>query len=358
MKQDFSYYKGKRILVTGHTGFKGSWICRLLLELGAEVTGYALEPPTKPAMFTLCGLKQHMRSETGDIRDLEHLQKVFCETQPEGVIHMAAQPIVREGYRMPVETYEINVMGTVNVLESIRQTDSVSTVINVTTDKVYANKERREGYREEEELNGFDPYSNSKSCSELVTSSYRKSFFQGERKVAVSTMRAGNVIGGGDFARDRILPDCIRAIEKGEKIGVRNPDSIRPYQHVLEPITAYLMVLMEQDRNHKLSGSYNIGPEEEDSLTTGEMVTRFCRIWQATTDRWEAGWQCIGQNGPHEASLLRLNCEKLKETFGWQPSWRVDTALQKTAEWYNAYLSKEDLSAWTGKQIKEYFTER
>ena len=229
------FYKGKKILVTGHTGFKGSWMSQMLLLAGAEVSGYALSAPTSPSLFELCGLADEMNSVEGDIRDLEKMKKVFLEVRPEIVIHMAAQPIVRESYRTPVYTYETNVMGTVNLLECVRLSDSVRSVINVTTDKVYKNREWYWGYRENEELNGHDPYSNSKSCSELVTSSYKECFLN-EADIAVSTVRAGNVIGGGDFAADRIIPDCVRAVENGNNIVVRNPYSVRPYEHVLEPI--------------------------------------------------------------------------------------------------------------------------
>ena len=238
---DMSFYKNKRVLITGHTGFKGSWMCKLLVMAGAEVTGYALKPPTDPALFDICHLQSQINFIEGDVRDLNHMKEVFNKVQPEIVIHMAAQPIVRESYKNPVYTYETNVMGTVNVLECVRTTSSVKSFLNVTTDKVYLNKEWEWGYRENEELNGFDPYSNSKSCSELVTSSYKNSFFK-DMDVAVSTARAGNVIGGGDFAIDRIIPDCIRAAERKENIIVRNPYSTRPYEHVLEPVVAYLMI--------------------------------------------------------------------------------------------------------------------
>lgn len=238
---DFNFYKGKKVLVTGHTGFKGAWLCRILLGLGAEVTGYALEPPTDPELFGLLDLEKNMNSVKGDIRDLSRLSGVLKETQPEIVLHLAAQPIVRESYANPVYTYETNVMGTVNILEAVRNAGSVASFLNVTTDKVYKNNEWEWGYRETDELDGYDPYSNSKSCSELVTHSYEKAFLK-EAGIAVSTARAGNVIGGGDFAVDRIIPDCVRAMADGREIAVRNPHSTRPYQHVLEPLGAYLMI--------------------------------------------------------------------------------------------------------------------
>ena len=279
MSQLEEFYRGKKVLITGHTGFKGAWMCKVLLELGAVVSGYALNPPTDPNLFELCKLKDRIHSHEGDIRDLDRLKEVFTKEQPEIVIHMAAQPLVRESYKEPVYTYDVNVMGTVNVLECVRLTDSVKSFVNVTTDKVYRNFEWERGYKEDDILNGFDPYSNSKSCSELVTSSYKNSFFGGEsgkmdsgRTVAISTVRAGNVLGGGDFATDRIIPDCIRAVSASKPIVVRNPYSTRPYQHVLEPVCAYLTVAMEQLNDITKAGNYNIGPANEDCLNSGELV--------------------------------------------------------------------------------------
>lgn len=279
---DLSFYTNKKILITGHTGFKGSWMCQLLHMAGADVTGYALQAPTDPNLFALCGLADNIRSVTGDVRDLAHMQEVFASCQPEIVIHMAAQPLVRESYQNPVYTYETNVMGTVNVLECVRSTPGIRSFLNVTTDKVYKNKEWEWGYRENEELNGYDPYSNSKSCSELVTSSYQNSFFA-DSDTAISTARAGNVIGGGDFAADRIIPDCIRAAQAGTDIVVRNPYSTRPYEHVLEPVTAYLKIAQAQYEDKSYAGSYNVGPDETDCLTTGELVTLFCEKWNKLT---------------------------------------------------------------------------
>ena len=276
---DLSFYKGKKVLITGHTGFKGSWLCRILVGAGAEVTGYSLSAPTEPNLFALCDVERHMNSVIGDIRDLDHLAKVFTDTQPEIVFHLAAQPIVRESYKNPVNTYETNVMGTVNVLEAVSQCGSVRSFLNVTTDKVYKNNEWEWGYRETDELDGYDPYSNSKSCSELVTHSYEKSFLK-DMDIAVSTARAGNVIGGGDFAADRIIPDCVRAVSGGKKIAVRNPHSTRPYQHVLEPLGAYLMIAGVQYQDSSKAGSYNVGPGDEDCITTGELADLFCEAWQ------------------------------------------------------------------------------
>lgn len=297
---DIGFYKGKRVFITGHTGFKGSWMCKLLIEAGAEVTGYALKPPTDPSLFEMCSLASRMNSVIGDVRDLPHLKQVFDEVQPEIVIHMAAQPIVRDSYKEPVYTYDVNVMGTVNILECVRLSDSVKSFLNVTTDKVYLNKEWLWGYREDEELNGFDPYSNSKSCSELVTSSYKNSFFY-DKDIAISTARAGNVIGGGDFANDRIIPDCIRAAAENREIIVRNPFSTRPYEHVLEPVIAYLIIAKEQYGNkEKYEGNYNVGPDETDCWTTGDLVTLFCEKWNQAT-----GSHMIWKN-EYDGGLMRL----------------------------------------------------
>ena len=278
------FYKGKRVLITGHTGFKGAWLCQMLINAGAEVTGYALNPPTKPSLFEIANISGKMNSVIGDIRDLSKLKETFIKTQPEIVFHLAAQPIVRESYKNPVYTYETNVMGTVNICECVRTSDSVKSFLNVTTDKVYLNKEWEWGYRENEELDGYDPYSNSKSCSELVTHSYINSFFK-NMNIAVSTARAGNVIGGGDFASDRIIPDCIRAAIKHEDIVVRNPFSTRPYQHVLEPIYAYLMIAQKQYEDIKYAGYYNVGPDDRDCFQTGALVDLFVKHWGEGIDR-------------------------------------------------------------------------
>ena len=340
-KKELEFYRDKRVLVTGHTGFKGSYICKLLIMLGAEVTGYSLEPPTEPALFNILKLSESMNSIIGDIRDLSKLQSVFTETKPEIVIHMAAQPIVRESYTNPVYTYDVNVMGTVNVLECVRNTTSVKSVINVTTDKVYLNREWEWGYREDEELKGYDPYSNSKSCSELVTYSYVNSFFK-ERDIAVSTCRAGNVIGGGDFAPDRIIPDCFRAVAKGEDIIVRNPYSTRPYQHVLEPVYVYLMIAMKQYKDKSLAGNYNVGPDDTDCYTTGDLVDLFCKKWEQRTGN-KVSWVNQYDGGPHEANFLKLDCSKLKKTFGWKPMMNVEETMDSIVDWYYEYSNENDI---------------
>ena len=346
---DFSFFRDKKVLITGHTGFKGSWMCKLLLMAGAKVTGYALESPTDPSLFELCRIADGMNSVVGDIRDLDHLKKVFAEVQPEIVIHMAAQPLVRESYQNPVYTYETNVMGTVNILECVRLNPCVKSFVNVTTDKVYLNKEWEWGYRENEELNGYDPYSNSKACSELVTSSYLKSFFQ-DSDTAITTCRAGNVIGGGDFATDRIIPDCIRAVEKGEEIVVRNPFSTRPYQHVLEPLAVYLTIAMEQYKDSKYQDYYNVGPDDRDCVTTGTLTDLFCNAWGEGMT-WENHW--VG--GPHEANFLKLDCSKIKTVFGWKPRYTVKEAVEKTVEWSKEYLNGADMLEVTDRQIREFF---
>lgn len=345
---DLSFFKGKKILLTGHTGFKGSWMSRVLVNAGADLTGYSLETPTSATLFELADVKNKMNSVIGDIRDLDKLVQVFKEVQPEIVIHMAAQPIVRDSYKNPVYTYETNVMGTVNILECIRLTDSVKSFLNVTTDKVYKNNEWEWGYRENEPLDGYDPYSNSKSCSELVTHSYQSSFFA-DREIAISTARAGNVIGGGDFANDRIVPDCVRAIEQGKDIIVRNPHSTRPYQHVLEPVMAYLMIVKAQYENMELQGYYNVGPDEVDCVTTGDLVDMFCNKW-GNDKKWVNQYD----GGPHEANFLKLDCSKLKRTFGWKPSWGISEALDKVVEWTKIYFEGGDIPSIMDKQIKEF----
>lgn len=349
---DITFYKDKVVLITGHTGFKGTWMCKLLINVGAQVTGYALEAPTNPSLFEMCGITEKMNSIIGDVRDLAHLKRVFEEVQPEIVIHMAAQPLVRESYKSPVYTYDVNVMGTVNVLECVRLTPSVKSFVNVTTDKVYLNKEWTWGYRENEELNGYDPYSNSKSCSELVTSSYKHSFFQ-DKDVALSTVRAGNVIGGGDFANDRIIPDCIRAASEGKKIHVRNPYSTRPYQHVLEPVVAYLMIAQAQYEDKELAGSYNVGPDDADCWTTGELVTLFCDKWNEAMGT-KLSWENVYDGGPHEANFLKLDCSKLKTSFGWKPRWNVAITMERIVEWTVAYLAGGDIAACMDKQIEKF----
>ena len=349
MSFDLTFYKGKRVFVTGHTGFKGSWLCKILANAGAIVTGYSLEPPTEPSLFKIAGIEKDIVSVIGDIRDYNSLKSAFDKAQPEIVLHLAAQPIVRDSYKDPAYTYETNVMGTVNILECIRNSECVKSFLNVTTDKVYLNKEWEWGYRENEELDGYDPYSNSKSCSELVTHSYKNSFFA-DGRVAISTARAGNVIGGGDFANDRIIPDCIRAVQKHEDIIVRNPYSTRPYQHVLEPLYAYLMIAAKQYEDRKYAGYYNVGPDDRDCFETGALVDLFVKHWGN-----EIKWVNRYDGGPHEANFLKLDCSKLKTTFGWQPKWDLDKAIEKVVEWSKCWLDGGDVRNCMDKQIKEFF---
>lgn len=352
MEFDLNFYRNRKVFVTGHTGFKGSWLCRMLVNAGAKVVGYSLDAPTEPALFKLSGIENDIVSVIGDIRNFNSLKSAFDEAQPEIVFHLAAQPIVRESYKNPIYTYETNVMGTVNILECIRSNDCVRSFVNVTTDKVYLNKEWAWGYRENEELDGHDPYSNSKSCSELVTHSYIKSFFE-KRNVAISTARAGNVIGGGDFAVDRIIPDCVRAAIRKESIIVRNPFSTRPYQHVLEPLYAYLMIAAMQYEDGKYSGSYNVGPDDQDCLQTGALVELFVK-------HWGDGLQWINEydGGPHEANFLKLDCSKLKSTFGWKPRWNLDKAVERVVEWTKCWQADGNIRACMDRQIDKYLEEK
>ncbi len=348
---DLTFYKGKKVFITGHTGFKGSWLCKILSKVGAKVTGYSLNPPTNPSLFEIAKIDKDIHSVIGDIRDKNALKNAFDEANPEIVLHLAAQPIVRDSYKDPVYTYETNVIGTVNILECVRNSSSVKSFLNVTTDKVYLNKEWHWGYRENEELDGFDPYSNSKSCSELVTHSYKNSFFS-DGKVAISTARAGNVIGGGDFANDRIIPDCVRSAIKGEDIVVRNPFSTRPYQHVLEPLYVYLLIVAMQYEDIKFSGYYNVGPDDVDCFQTGSLVDLFVSKWGNNLK-----WINRYDGGPHEANFLKLDCSKLKSTFSWHPRWNLDTAIEKVVEWTKVWNDNGDVRACMDKQINEFFTE-
>ncbi len=346
-----SFYKGKTVLITGHTGFKGTWLCKILINAGAKVIGYSLEAPTNPNLFSLSKIEDNMISIIGDIRDYDHLKSVFDQYKPELVFHLAAQPIVRESYKEPKYTYETNVIGTVNVLECIRLSPFVKSFLNITTDKVYFNDEEpNHPFKEDEPLDGYDPYSNSKSCSELVTHCYKKSFFQ-NRECAISTARAGNVIGGGDFADNRIIPDCIRAIEKGEDIVVRNPFSTRPYQHVLEPIYIYLIIVEEQYKDLMKQGYYNVGPDDCDCINTGDLVSKFCYAWGNGLK-----WTNKHDDGPHEATFLKLDNSRIKEVFGWKPRWHIDECIQKTVEWTKLYfINKKLIPEEMDRQINCFF---
>lgn len=349
---DLSFYKNKTVLITGHTGFKGSWLSEILILAGAKVIGYSLEPPTTPNLFTYLKLKDKMVSIIADIRDLDKLNKVFEEHQPEIVFHLAAQPIVRISYSEPVYTYDVNVMGTVNICECVRKYPFVKSFLNVTTDKVYENDDIPDHpFKEDEKLNGYDPYSNSKSCSELVTDSYNKSFFK-NLNIPVSTARSGNVIGGGDFSKDRIIPDAARALNEKRALVIRNPHSTRPYQHVLEPLACYLLIAKEQYFNHALCGAYNIGPDSCDFSSTIKLIELFSKYFDG-----DFKYMIKSDNGPHEAAFLSLDNNKIKKTFRWTPKINIKKAVEMTAEWYDVWRKNGDLVSLTKKQIMEFFNE-
>jgi len=343
-----NFYKNKKVLITGHTGFKGSWLIKILKLYGAHVAGYALLPPTSPSLFELTDMDDGIISIIGDVCDFRSLKKFFDDFEPEIVFHLAAQPIVREGYRNPLGTYATNVMGTINVLECVRNSKTVKSFVNVTTDKVYMNQETQHAYIEDDKLDGFDPYSNSKSCSDIVTHGYKNSFFNDD-SVTISIARAGNVIGGGDYAKDRIVPDCVRAALEKKTIIVRNPDSVRPYQHVLEPLFAYLMIAEKQYNNKSNSGYYNVGPDDSDCYKTKDLVNLFCLKWGNGLK-----WASKRESGPHESGLLKLDCSKLKAKFGWKPVWSMETAIERTIEFEKGRQAGDDLNMIMERQIGDY----
>ncbi|NTU69607.1 CDP-glucose 4,6-dehydratase [bacterium] len=348
-----SFWKGKNVLLTGHTGFKGSWLAIWLDMLGANVIGYALDPITEKDNFVLSEIKKRINHNIGDVRDFNKLLAVFNKTKPELVFHLAAQPLVRESYNTPKETYDINVGGTVNIFECCRLNESVKVIINITTDKCYENKEWIWGYRENDRLGGYDPYSSSKACSELVTEAYCKSFFNPEEfkrhGKSISSVRAGNVFGGGDWQIDRIMPDCIRHLERGEPIIVRNPHAIRPWQHVLEPLSGYLLLAerMFGDPTAYV-GAWNFGPEDSSFLTVGSLVNSVVSAWGS------GSWEDHSAPGAvHEALLLKLDITKAKTLLGWTPVWRIDQAVNETVSWYQAYQNRYVLELCL-KQIDDY----
>jgi CDP-glucose 4,6-dehydratase len=348
-------YQGRKVLVTGHTGFKGSWLCLMLHKLGAEVYGYALQPPTNPSLFVEANIGEIMTSYIGDIRNYELLLKTLLEVRPEIVIHMAAQPLVRESYRNPRETFEINVMGTVNLFDAIRQVNSVKAILNVTTDKCYENREWHWGYRENEPMGGYDPYSNSKGCSELVTASFRNSFFNpskyGDHGVALATARAGNVIGGGDWANDRLIPDFIRSISIGEKVKIRSPYAIRPWQHVLEPLTGYLTLCEKLfAEGSAFAEAWNFGPEDKDAKNVEWITQTICKLWGNNAE-----FEIDKKPQPHEANYLKLDCSKAKAELGWVPKWDIETTLKSIVDWNKSFIAGDNIRIVTENQIDRYF---
>lgn len=345
------FWRGKRVLLTGHTGFKGSWMSLWLESMGASLHGLALQPPTSPSLFDEAHVAEGMHSHIGDIRDFTTVQRVMNEVRPEIIIHLAAQPLVRYSYQAPVETYATNVMGTLHVLEAARQVGTVKAIVNVTTDKCYENKEWAWGYREDEPMGGHDPYSNSKGCSELVTGAYRKSFFQSEG-VALASARAGNVIGGGDWALDRLIPDILRAFEKSQPVVIRNPYSTRPWQHVLEPLSGYLL-LAEKLYNDGQSWAegWNFGPQDDDARPVQWIVDELVQSWGQ-----DASWQLDVGNHPHEANYLKLDISKAKARLGWQPKWNLSIALNHITTWHQAWLKKQPVRELCHSQIQQYIS--
>ena len=350
-------YNNRKVLVTGHTGFKGSWLSLLLHKLGADVYGYALDPPTNPSLFNEAKIGELMSSFIGDIRDYENLLKVMQCVQPEIVIHMAAQPLVRESYRIPIDTYAINVMGTVHLLEACRHTKSVKSIVNITTDKCYENKEWHWGYRENEPMGGYDPDSNSKGCSELVTSAYRNSYFNPakylEHGIAVASARAGNVIGGGDWAEDRLVPDFIRAISKGDELKIRSPYAIRPWQHVLEPLTGYLTLAAKLfSEGPKFAEGWNFGPDDRDAKNVEWLTSTICKLWGEG-----ASFSIDKDPQPHEANYLKLDCSKAKAELGWMPKWDIETTLKSIVDWNKAFIAGDNIRNISEQQIEQYFNQ-
>jgi len=347
-----SFWKGKRVFVTGHTGFKGGWICLWLKSLGADVTGFALAAATSPNLFDAAHVGDGMTSVIGDVRDRERLARAMIEAQPEIVIHLAAQALVRYSYREPVETYATNVMGTVHLLEAVRRCDSVSSVLVVTSDKCYENRERNEGYREDEPMGGFDPYSNSKGCAELVASAYRQSFFDGGKQVAIATARAGNVIGGGDWSEDRLIPDMVRAFTARESVIIRNPGSVRPWQHVFEALHGYLLLLERMDDDPgSFSQAWNFGPEDKDARDVAWIVEQFGSAWGDA--QWHIEVEAKAE-ALHEAHLLKLDCSKARRELDWRPVLDIEQALKWTAEWYRAYYSENDGKMTSQQQLDQF----
>lgn len=345
-----AFWRGKRVFLTGHTGFKGSWLALWLQQLGAEVTGFALPPSTKPALYEVGGVEKGMTSVIGDIRDATHLTQALHAARPEIVLHLAAQALVGEGYRDPVGTYATNVLGTANLLEAARRCDGIQAIVVVTSDKCYDNKEWSWPYRENEPLGGHDPYSSSKACAELVTASYRKSFLAAQG-IPVASARAGNVFGGGDWSASRLIPDLLQAFASGQPGILRRPGSIRPWQHVLEPLSGYLLLAQKLVANPNLAGAWNFGPGEDDCLTAAQLADRLAKAWGS-----DANWHTATDDFPHEASTLRLDSSLAKQKLAWKPAWPLDQALQQTISWHKTWLTAADMRETTIRQIIEYST--
>jgi CDP-glucose 4,6-dehydratase len=345
-----SFWKGKKVFITGHTGFKGSWLSLWLQDMGAIVKGYALEPNTKPNLFTQAKVSKNMVSEIGDITDLKHLSVSMCTFDPEVLIHMAAQPLVRFSYQEPVLTYATNVMGTVNVLEAARNCRSLKAIVSVTTDKCYENKEWAWGYRENEPMGGHDPYSSSKGCAELVTAAYRKSYFSDTNSAFLASARAGNVIGGGDWAEDRLIPDILRAFEKNESVIVRNPLATRPWQHVLEPLSGYLVLAQHlYEDGSRYAEGWNFGPKDEDCKPVSWILDKMVTKWGNG-----ASWELDKNNNPHEAGYLKLDCSKAVEKLNWLPKWNLENTLENIINWHQNYLLGKNIQEQCLLEIAKY----
>jgi CDP-glucose 4,6-dehydratase len=345
---DQGFWRGKRVFLTGHTGFKGSWLSLWLSSLGAEVKGYALNPPTSPSLFNEAKVSSIIDSQIGDIRDQDTLHESMTGFSPDILIHMAAQPLVRYSYEAPIETYEVNVIGTAKVLEVARSCPNLKAIVNITTDKCYENDERSEGYKEDDPMGGYDPYSSSKGCAELVASAYRRSFLQ-DQGIGLASVRAGNVIGGGDWADDRLIPDILRSFEKNEPVVIRNPKATRPWQHVLEPLSGYLILAQKlyKDQEEYAEG-WNFGPNEQDVKPVDWILDKMILKWPSSS------WKLDVNSNPHEADFLKLDISKAESRLGWKPVWELSHTLEKIIGWHRAWLNKEDIRAICLAEIEEY----